>query len=133
MNKVVISGNLTRDPEVRRSQGDNTLTIAKYTLAVRRPRGGNDTDFIPCVAFGKTAEFAENYLKKGTKIIVDGYIHTGSYKNKDGNTVYTMEVTVDSQEFLESKGDAPKGGTKADSKDSFMQIPDGVPEELPFD
>lgn len=127
MNKAILSGNLTRDPEVR-TAGENNLTIAKYTLAVRRPRGGKDTDFIPCVCFGSTAEFAEKYLKKGTRIQVCGYIHTGSYKDKEGRTVYTMEVTVDEQEFLESKGD------KAVSKDQgFMQIPDGVPEELPFD
>ena len=132
MNICFLVGNLTRDPDIRSADGG--LTIAKYTLAVRRPRGGKDTDFIPCVAFGKTAEFAEKYLKKGTKICVSGYIQTGSYKDKEGRTVFTTDVIVDSQEFLESKGEAPKGETKATSKeDGFMQIPNGVPEELPFD
>ena len=101
MNKVILMGRLTRDPEVRYSAGENSTCIARYTLAVDRrfARGntddGNNADFIPCVAFGKSGEFAEKYLKKGTKIAVTGRIQTGSYTNKDGNKVYTTEVVIE--------------------------------------
>ena len=107
MNKVILMGRLTRDPEVRYSAGNNSMAVARYTLAVdRRFRrdGENNADFIGCVAFGKSAEFAEKYLRQGTKIIVTGRIQTGSYTNRDGQKVYTTDVIVDDQEFADSKG-----------------------------
>lgn len=151
MNKVVLMGRLTRDPEVRYTQGENQMAIARYTLAVdRRYNRGNDentADFIPCVAFGKAGEFAEKYFRKGTKIAVSGRIQTGSYTNKDGVKVYTTEVIVDDQEFAESKSNSSNsdgnygsgfGGSGSQSAapmsagDGFMNIPDGIDEELPF-
>ena len=149
MNKVILMGRLTRDPEVRYTQGENQMAIARYTLAVDRrySRGGgnndeNTADFIPCVAFNKAGEFAERYFRKGTKIAVSGRIQTGSYTNKDGVKVYTTEVIVDDQEFAESKnsagsadnsGFAPAGRpAPAAAGDGFMNIPDGIDEELPF-
>ena len=118
MNKVILMGRLTRDPEVRYSAGENSTCIARYTLAVDRrfSRGnsndndGNNADFIPCVAFGKSGEFSEKYLKKGTKIAVTGRIQTGSYTNKDGNKVYTTEVVIEEQEFAESRNTQNGGG-----------------------
>ena len=108
MNKVILMGRLTRDPDVRYTQGDNSMCIARYTMAVdRRFSRGNDNDnadFIPCVVFGKSAEFTEKYLKKGTKMAIVGRIQTSSYTNKDGVKVYTTEVVVEEQEFAESKG-----------------------------
>ncbi len=159
MNKVILMGRLTRDPEVRYSQGATPMAIARYTLAVdrrnaRSNNGGDEqtADFINCVAFGKAGEFAERYFRKGTKIAVSGRIQTGSYTNKDGVKVYTTEVIVDEQEFAESKnasagneggytgGNNYGGGynnsynTPAPSGagDGFMNIPDGIDEELPF-
>ncbi len=144
MNKVILMGRLTRDPEVRYSQGENALAIARYTLAVdRRFNRGNEeqsADFIQCVSFGKTAEFAEKYYHKGTKVAVTGRIQTGSYTNKDGQKVYTTEVVVEEQEFAESKGSANEGGYSAPSRDAapesvnagFVNIPAGIDEELPF-
>ncbi len=147
MNKVILMGRLTRDPEVRYSQGENATAIARYTLAVdRRFNRNNDdqtADFISCVAFGRSGEFAEKYLHKGTKIAVTGRIQTGSYTNKDGVKVYTTDVVVEDQEFAESKnasqqaGDdyAPAGRTQSApmaAGDGFMNIPDGIDEELPF-
>ena len=112
MNKAILMGRLTRDPEVRYSQGDNQMAIARYTLAVdRRFNRNNDentADFIPCVAFGKAGEFAERYFRKGTKIAVTGRIQTGSYTNKDGVKVYTTEVIVEEQEFAESKNSSAR-------------------------
>lgn len=139
MNKVILMGRLTRDPEARYSQGDTPTAIARYTLAVdRRARkdGEASADFISCVAFGKSAEFAEKYLHKGTKLVITGRIQTGSYTNKDGQKVYTTDVVVEDQEFAESK--AAASGTKegnsqpAASGDGFMNIPEGMDEELPF-
>lgn len=133
-------GRLTRDAEIRRSQGENPTTIARYTLAVdRRFKRENEqtADFISCVAFGRNAEFAEKYLHQGTKIAVTGRIQTGSYTNKDGQKVYTTDVVVEEQEFAESKAtsqqnqQANNSGPAPDS-DGFMNIPDGVDEELPF-
>lgn len=116
MNNVVLMGRLTRDPEVRYSTGDNPLAIAKYTLAVDRifKRDGEPTaDFINCTIFGKGAEFAEKYLRKGIKIAVTGRIQTGSYTNQDGQKVYTTDVVVDSQEFAESKSADSEADTPA--------------------
>lgn len=153
MNKVILMGRLTRDPEVRYSAGNNSMAVARYTLAVdRRFRrdGENNSDFIGCVAFGKSAEFAEKYLRQGTKIIVTGRIQTGSYTNRDGQKVYTTDVVVEDQEFAESKAAASESGmmrqsapspmaaspmpspAQASSADGFMNIPDGIDEELPF-
>ncbi len=141
-------GRLTRDPEVRYSAGENALAIARYTLAVDRrfKRDGEaSADFISCVAFGRTAEFAEKYFRQGIKIAVSGRIQTGSYTNRDGQKVYTTEVVVEDQEFAESKnanaGDtsgysnaapSPAPTPSAASADGFMNIPDGIDEELPF-
>ena len=147
MNKVLLMGRLTRDPDVRYSQGDSPMAIARYTLAVdRRFRRDNDqqtADFISCVAFGRNGEFAEKYLHQGTKIVAEGRIQTGSYTNKDGNKVYTTEVVVENQEFAESKASASnnEGGFQpqaqsaptAPAGDGFMNIPDGVEDVgLPF-
>ena len=150
MNKVILMGRLTRDPEVRYSQGDSASAVARYTLAVdRRFRrdGEASADFINCVAFGKAAEFAERYLRQGVKIAVTGRIQTGSYTNRDGQKVYTTDVVIEEQEFAESKGAgasnntgyqnngyqaAPAPAPRADIGDGFMNIPDGIDEELPF-
>lgn len=147
MNKVVLMGRLARDPEVRYSQGENAMAIARYTLAVDRRRsssnGENSADFISCIAFGKSAEFAEKYLHKGTKIALAGHIQTGSYTNRDGAKVYTTDVVVDEQEFAESRNSGNNAGSNnvgnnsapspAASADGFMNIPDGIDdEELPF-
>ena len=146
MNKVILMGRLTRDPEVRYSQGAEPLAIARYTLAVdRRGRrdanGGDQTaDFIQCVSFGRQGEFAEKYLKQGTKILVTGRIQTGSYTKQDGSKVYTTDVIVEEHEFAESKASAGQGGYQSSdrpapasaSADGFMSIPDGIENDLPF-
>ena len=147
MNKVILMGRLTRDPEVRYSSGENALAIARYTLAVdRRFHKDNEAsaDFIACVAFGKGGEFAEKYLRQGTKIVVTGRIQTGSYTNREGQKVYTTEIVVEDQEFAESKAASQNNsqtstGSRQQSpppmptdRDGFMQIPDGIDEELPF-
>ena len=144
MNKVILMGRLTRDPEVRYSQGDQATAIARYTLAVdrrfRRDGDQQSADFIGCVAFGRAAEFAEKYFRKGTKIAVTGRIQTGSYTNKDGQKVYTTDVVVEEQEFAESKNasgaqsyqTSPAPAPSVDAGDGFMNIPDGIDEELPF-
>lgn len=138
MNKLILMGRLTKDPEVRYSQGNNTIAIARYTLAVERKfkrDGEPNADFINCVAFGKNGEFAEKYLRKGIKILVEGRIQTGSYANKDGVKVYTTDVVVESCEFAESKnasqGERPHPMPQTNS-DGFMSIPDGIEEGLPF-
>lgn len=138
MNKVILIGRLCADPEVRYSQNQNQTAVARYRLAVDRrfKREGDQTaDFIPCVAFGKAAQFAEYYLHRGTKIIITGRIQTGSYTNKDGQKIYTTDVVVEDQEFAESKGaSSGNGGTapQAADPDGFMSLPDGIDEELPF-
>ena len=141
MNKVILMGRLTRDPEVRYSSGDNATAVARYTLAVDRRfnRGEEKTaDFIQCVAFGKAGEFAEKYFRQGIKIVVTGRIQTGSYTNKDGNKVYTTDVVVEEQEFAESKNSQSESGFQSRSQmpetnsDGFMNIQDGIDEELPF-
>lgn len=142
MNKVIIMGRLTRDPEVRYSQGENSMAIAKYSVAVdRRAREGAEqtADFINVTAFGRGGEFAEKYLKKGTKVLVTGRLQTGSYTNKDGVKVYTTDVIAEDQEFAESKRSA-EGGTSAPADntntssngDGFMNVPEGLDEDLPF-
>ena len=140
---MILLGRLTRDPEVRYSQGDNASAVARYTLAVdRRFRrdGEQSADFISCVAFGKLAEFAERYLRQGIKIAVVGRIQTGSYM-KDGVRVYTTDVVIEEQEFAESKGNSQQSATQqpaqspygSASGDGFMNIPDGIDEMCPFE
>lgn len=144
MNKVILMGRLTRDPEVRYSQGETPMAIARYTIAVdrrgsRNNQDGQTADFISCVAFGRNGEFAEKYLHKGTKILAEGRIQTGSYTNKDGVRVYTTDVVVENQEFAESKNAQGEGGyapvpsapAAQPADDGFMNIPDGI-EDLPF-
>ncbi len=147
MNKVILMGRLTRDPEVRYSQGENATAVARYTLAVDRrfKRDGATADFINCVAFGRAAEFAERYFRQGIRIVITGRIQTGSYTNRDGVKVYTTDVVVEEQEFAESKAasdqnsgsfraaaPAPSPAPSVDAGDGFMNIPDGIDEELPF-
>jgi single-strand DNA-binding protein len=143
MNKVILMGRLTKDPIVRYSQGENTMAVARYTLAVdRRSRRdeGQTADFIGCVAFGKSGEFAEKYLRKGTKIAVTGRIQTGSYTNKEGQKIFTTDVVVEDHEFAESKANSSQdsyqnssnnGGNNTNNND-FVSIPDGVDDEIPF-
>lgn len=129
MNKAILMGRLTRDPEVRYTSGEEAKAIARYTLAVdRRFKREGEADFINCVAFGRQAEFAEKYFRQGIKILVTGRIQTGSYTNRDGNKVYTTDVVVEEQEFAESKSSQTAAGTK----DGFMNIPDGIDEDIPF-
>lgn len=139
MNKVVLMGRLTKDPDVRYTEGSESKAIARYTLAVDRKtkdaNGNRQADFISCVAFGKSGEFAEKYLHKGLKICISGRIQTGNYTNKDGNKVYTTDVVVEEQDFCESKSADNTTQTTAGTQstmDSFMQIPDGIDEVLPF-
>ena len=156
MNRVILMGRLTRDPEVRYSQGERQMAIARYTLAVdrrgRRGQGGDNeqtADFIPCVAFDRAAEFAEKYFRQGMRVCVEGRIQTGSYTNRDGQRVYTTEVILDNQEFAQNRSEKGEGsGAPASygrpaaparpepasaSPDGFMNIPDGVEDEgLPF-
>ena len=130
MNKVILMGRLTRDPEVRYTQGDKPTAVARYTLAVNRTykrQGEPDADFINCVAFGRSAEFAEKYLRQGLRIIISGRIQTGSYTNRDGEKAYFTNIIVESQEFAESKHSRTD-----ETGDGFMNIPDGIDEELPF-
>lgn len=146
MNKVILMGRLTRDPEVRYSQGETSMAVARYTLAVdRRGRrdGEQSADFISCVAFGKAGEWAEKWLRKGIKIAITGRIQTGSYTNNEGQKVYTTDVIIEEQEFAESKA-ASEGNIQSQGQsqgrqqpsqagDGFMSIPDGVDDdELPF-
>lgn len=131
MNKAILMGRLVRDPEIRKSKtskGEEML-VARYTLAIDRRGKDAGADFISCVVFGKGAEFAEKYLKKGTKIAVTGEIRTGSYQNKDGQKVYTTDVIIEEQEFAESKKSEP---TQAAPDDEFVPIPDDITDSLPF-
>mgnify|MGYP000649705285 FL=1 len=137
MNKVILMGRLVRDPEIRYTQGENSMAVARFTLAVdRRFKRDNQptADFISCICFRKTAEFVEKYCKKGTKLAVDGSWQTGSYTNKDGNKVYTNDCLVDNCEFAESKATAEQNQKKDDNtgNDDFMNIPDGIEDGLPF-
>ena len=162
MNKVILMGRLTRNPDVRYSQGEKATCVARYTLAVNRRfrrEGDQDADFINCVAFGRQGEFAEKYLKQGTKIVISGRIQTGSYTNRDGVKVYTTDVVVEEQDFAESKAAASsytggyqqQGGYQSAPEpqaapaptnrpapseavsDGFMTIPEGIEEELPLE
>ena len=143
MNKVQLVGRLTRDPEIRYSQGENATATARFSVAVNRrfknSEGNYDADFINCVAFGKSAEFVEKYFKKGMAIGLTGRIQTGSYTNKDGQKVYTTDVVVEETEFVESKGassvdnsNTSRPAPDVTNNNDFMSIPDGIDEELPF-
>ena len=151
MNKVILMGRLTRDPEVRYSQGANSTAVARYSIAVDRRfkrEGEPDADFFNCTVFGKGAEFAEKYLKQGTKIVISGRVENDNYTNKDGQKVYGTRILVEEQEFAESKNAAAGNGTGSGNGfggngfnsapaapaagEGFMDIPDGVNEELPF-
>ena len=156
MNKAILMGRLTRNPDIRYTQGEKPVCIARYTLAVDRRfkrDGEQEADFISCVAFGRQAEFAEKYLQKGTKVVISGRIQTGSYTNREGARVYTTDIVVEEQDFAESKASA--AGNESESKaaaaeseapkqkeetaanqpplqDGFMTIPEGIEDELPF-
>lgn len=141
MNKVILMGRLTKDPDIRYSQGEKSTAVARFSLAVDRKfkqEGQPTADFINCLAFGKRAEFIEKYCRKGTKLVVEGNWQTGSYTNKDGNKVYTNECLIENCEFAESKAAAqnsqPAEGPSPNSAagDGFMNIPSGIDEELPF-
>ena len=144
MNKVILMGRLVKDPEVRYSQGEQSTAVARYTVAVDRrfKRDGDQqtADFIGCVAFGRLGEFAEKYLRKGTKVAIVGRIQTGSYSKPDGSKVYTTDVVVEECEFAESKASSGNSGFAPSDRpspssaagDGFMNIPDGIDEELPF-
>ena len=136
MNVVILMGRLTKDPEVRYSQGDKPTAIARYTLAVDRKfkqEGQPNADFINCVAIGRNGEFAEKYFRKGTKIIVTGEWRTGNYTNQEGKRVYTNELFVNGHEFAESKGsNTTQEKPATGSGDNFMSIPDGIENDLPF-
>ena len=127
MNKVILMGRLTRDPEVRQSQSENPISIARYTMAVDRM--GEGADFISCIAFGKTAEFAGTHLKKGTKMLIEGRIQTGSYTNKDGQKVYTTEVVIEHHEFAEKKTTYEED---LQARDEAALLAAGLEEDLPF-
>lgn len=143
MNQVFLIGRLAKNPDIRYTQGDNSMCVARYTLAVDRRGKAKEADFISCVAFGRSGEFAERFLHKGTKILVNGHIQTGSYTNRDGQKVYTTEVAVDQHEFVEPKQQIPAGqpvyeyqaafNEQQSVGDGFMDIPAGVEDNgLPF-
>lgn len=149
MNKVILMGRLTRDPEVRYTQGEESLCIARFTLAVdrnqKKQEGRQSADFISCVAFGNRAQWCEKWMRQGIRVTISGRIQTGSYTNRDGVKVYTTDVAIEEIEFAESKSAAGGSGTQQagtrqqeagnqyqTDEDGFMHIPDGVDEELPF-
>ncbi len=142
MNQAICMGRLTRDPEVRYSQGEKSMAVARYTIAIdRRGRSNQNSDeptadFINCVAFDKAGEFAEKYFKQGMRVLVSGRIQTGSYTNKDGVKVYTTDVIIQTQEFADSKGPASNSAqpeSPSSVGDGFMNVPDGVNDSgLPF-
>lgn len=138
MNKTILMGRLTADPQVRYSQGEEAMAVARYTLAVERKfkRNGDtqQADFIRCLCFGKNGEFAEKYLQKGMKIIVTGRIQTGSYTNHENQKIYTTDIVVEEHEFAEKKSSNEAHGQTQQSTDGdgFMNIPDEIDEELPF-
>lgn len=137
MNKAILMGRLTRDPEIRYTQGAEPLAIARWTLAVdRRIKSSSpnekNADFIPCLAFGKQAEFAEKYFRQGMKIVIAGRIQTGSYTNRDGIKVYTTEVVIEEMDFAESKKKSEDQQDNSAPDAGFTDIPEGLEEQLPF-
>ena len=147
MNKVILMGNLTRDPEIRYSQGENSLAIARFTLAVNRRftrQGETDVDFFNCTAFGRQAEFVERYFKQGSRMLLTGRVQNDNYTNKNGEKVYSVQIIAEEIEFAERKSaadqntanfggnDAPAPAPASNAGDDFMNIPDGIDEGLPF-
>ncbi len=135
MNKVILVGRLTRDPEIRYANNEKNTCTARFSLAVNRKfktNGQYEADFPNCVAMGKAAEFVEKYFHKGDMIALDGRIKTGSYTNKDGNKVYTTDVFAENVEFAQSKSDSSNSNNSKPSSDGFINIPDGIESELPF-
>lgn len=136
MNKIILLGRLTRDPEVRYSQGENSMAIARFSLAVNRRykrEGEPEADFFNCTAFGKQAEFVEKYLKQATKILLSGRVQNDNYTNKEGQKVYSVQIMIEEIEFAESKATSDNNNTiPSQSQDGFMHIPEGLEEELPF-
>lgn len=132
MNKVIFMGNLTRDPEIRYSQGTN-MAVARFAIAVNRKfakDGETDTDFFNCTAFGKTAEFIEKYFHKGSRILLTGRIQNDNYTNKNGEKVYSVQIIVEDVEFGERKGSAQEPSSQ--NNDDFVQIPEGQTGDIPF-
>lgn len=135
MNNTSLIGRLTRDPDIRYTTSDKAMAIARYTLAVDRKfkkDGAPTADFIPCLCFGKTAEFVEKHLRKGMKIAVEGRLQSGSYVNKEGTTVYTLDLLVDSHFFCETRTESYHATSATEGEKKFMELPDGVDENLPF-
>lgn len=147
MNKVILMGNLTRDPEIRYSQGENSLAIARFSIAVNRRfsrQGDTDTDFFNCTAFGRQAEFVEKYFHKGSRMLLSGRVQNDNYTNNNGEKVYSVQIIAEEVEFAERKSaadaNANQGGNfgsgapqpNAAANDDFMNIPDGIEDGLPF-
>ena len=135
MNKVELLGRLTRDPDIRYSNSEETIAVARFNLAVERRHrkdGQTEADFISCVAFGRSAEFAEKYLHKGTKIVLVGRIQTVNYTNQDEQKIYTTDVVAEEMYFAESKKEGSDGRSEPTDENGFMNIPEGIDEELPF-
>ena len=133
MNKVELLGRLTRDPDIRYSNSEESIAVARFNLAVERRHrkdGQTEADFISCVAFGRSAEFAEKYLHKGTKIVLVGRIQTGNYTNQDGQKIYTTDVVAEEMYFAESKKEGSDGRSEPTDENGFMNIPEGIDEEL---
>ena len=141
MNKIILMGRLTRDPDMRVSQGDNSFSIASFSIAVDRrfqKNGEKETDFFNCTAFGKQADFVDRYLKQGTKILLTGRVENDNYTNKNGEKVYSVKIICEEIEFAESKSSSSNSSSVQNdssaksSNDEWMNIPDGIQEELPF-
>lgn len=132
MNSVILKGRLTKDPDVRYTQGQEQMAIARYTLAVNRRGKDAGADFINCVCFSKSAEFAEKYLKKGQEVLIQGRINVGSYVNKEGQKVYATDVIVEAHEFCGTKADAPQAQPQKTPEGGYMVIPEGIEGDLPF-
>ena len=146
MNKIILMGRLTRDPDIRYSQGENQLAIARFSLAVDRRfkrQGDPDADFFKCTAFGRQAEFVEKYLKQGTKILLAGRVQNDNYTNKNGEKVYSVQIIAEEIEFAESKNaqgntggmggfQPPQPDLSNAADDGFINLPNGIEEELPF-
>ena len=138
MNKIILMGNLTRDPEIRYTQGENALAIARFSLAINRrfaKQGDTEVDYFNCTAFGKQAEFIEKYFRKGSRMLVSGRIQNDNYTNKNGEKVYSVQIIAEEIEFAERKGSGQTSGgvpEPGEASNDFMNIPDGVEEGLPF-
>lgn len=138
MNKIILMGNLTRDPETRYTQGENALAVARFSLAINRrfaKQGDTEVDYFNCTAFGKQAEFVEKYFRKGSRMLVSGRVQNDNYTNKNGEKVYSVQIIAEEIEFAERKGNGQTSGgapEPSEALNDFMNIPDGVEEGLPF-